>query len=335
MTAGIVPLVEASPGALERLDGAASPGDLEACSELLAAGSKSFAAAARILPRRVREPATALYAFCRVADDAVDLGREADRVERLRGRLRRVYSGDGLEGPVDRAFHDMVRRQRLPIAVMEALLEGFEWDATSRSYETLSDTLAYAARVASTVGAAMTAIMGHREPHMAARACDLGLAMQLTNIARDVGEDAAAGRLYLPAEWLREEGVDPAAFLREPRPLPGVRRAVLRLLDVADVIYARADAGIAALPWDVRPSIFAARFIYADIGRVIRAREGDSVTSRAFVTKGRKLALIGRALLASFGAPGPALFEPPVEEVEFLVRALSAAPGGGVSAAAR
>lgn len=300
-----------------------SPGDVAACHALLARGSKSFSAAARVLPRRVRDAAAVLYAFCRVADDAVDLGQEADRVDRLRARLARVYAGDGLDGPVERAFAGVVRAHDLPIEVFEALLEGFDWDAGARTYETLSDTLAYAARVASTVGAAMTAIMDRREPHVVARACDLGLAMQLTNIARDVGEDAALGRLYLPAAWLREEGVDPAAFVRDPKPIPGVLHAVLRLLDAADQLYARADAGIAALPADVRPAIYAARFVYADIGRVVRARRGDSVTRRAIVSGARKAALVGRAMITTWSVPGPALFEPAAAEVQFLVDAIA------------
>ena len=299
------------------------PGDVDACLALLAKGSKSFAAASRVLPRRVRDAAAVLYAFCRVADDAVDEGVEEDRVDRLRSRLAHVYAGRDLQGPVERAFADVVRLHALPIEIFEAMLEGFAWDAGGRSYETLSDVLAYSARVASTVGAAMTAIMGKREPHMVARACDLGLAMQLTNIARDVGEDAAMGRLYLPAEWLREEGVDPAAFLREPKPHPGVLRVVLRLLDEADALYERAGAGIAALPADVRPAIYAARFVYADIGRVIRTKGGDSVTSRAVVNHSRKAALVWRALVTTWSAPGPALFEPPAREVEMLVRAVS------------
>ena len=299
------------------------PGDVDACLALLTRGSKSFTAASRVLPRRVRDSAAVLYAFCRVADDAVDLGAEVDRVDRLRRRLAQVYAGRGLEGPVERAFADLVRAEAIPIAVFEAVLEGFDWDASGRRYETLSDTLAYAARVAATVGAAMTAIMGKREPHMVARACDLGLAMQLTNIARDVGEDAASGRLYLPSEWLRQEGVDPIAFLRDPKPLPGVLRVVCRLLDVADVLYERADAGIAGLPADVRPAIYAARFIYADIGRVIRGRGGDSVTTRAIVSSSRKAALVCHALVTTWSSPGPALFEPAAPEVEMLVRAVS------------
>lgn len=299
------------------------PGDVAECHALLARGSKSFSAAATMLPKRVRDAAAVLYAFCRVADDAVDLSDDVDRVRDLRRRLRRVYTRSGLDTPVERAFSDLVTKHHLPMAVFSALLEGFDWDAAGRRYETLSDTLSYGARVASTVGAAMTAIMGSREPHMVARACDLGLAMQLTNIARDVGEDALAGRLYLPAEWLREEGVDPQAFLRAPSPEPGVRRAVLRLLDAADEIYERADAGISGLPSDVRPAIFAARYVYADIGRVIRANGGDSVTTRAVVSGPRKVALMGRALVASLGGPGERLEDPPAPEVRFLVDAIS------------
>jgi phytoene synthase len=302
------------------------PGDVTACRALLARSSKSFSTAALLLPRRVGDAAAVLYAFCRVADDAVDLGHEADRVQRLRGRLGRVYAGRGLDGPVDRAFADLVRRFDLPADIFEALFDGFDWDARGRAYETISDTLAYAARVASTVGAAMTVLMGRRQPHVVARACDLGLAMQLTNIARDVGEDAAAGRLYLPAAFLRAEGVDPAAFLRDPKPLPGVRRVVLQLLEIADALYTQADAGLAVLPPGVRPAMIAARLIYADIGRVIRAAGGDSVTARAVVPRARKIALLGRALFGSLAAPGPLLFEPPASEAAFLVEAV-ARPG--------
>ena len=100
------------------------------------------------------------------------------------------------------------------------------WPGTRevRRYETLQDLDAYAARVAGSVGAMMTLVMGQRAPEIVARACDLGVAMQLTNIARDVGEDARAGRLYLPLQWLREAGIDPDAWLAKPVFTPGDRR---------------------------------------------------------------------------------------------------------------
>ena len=130
---------------------------------------------------------------------------------------------------------------------MEALLDGLQWDVEERTFETLSDIYAYAARVAGAVGAMMAALMGARSSDLVARACDLGVAMQLTNIARDVGEDARVGRLYLPRAWLREAGVDPEDWLAAPSFRPEIATVVARLLRQADFLYARADAGIAKL----------------------------------------------------------------------------------------
>jgi phytoene synthase len=113
----------------------------------------------------------------------------------------------------------------------------------------------------------MCVVMEVRDPHALARACDLGVAMQLTNIARDVGEDARAGRLYLPTDWLEEEGIDIDAFLANPQPTPEIRRIVKRLLAEANRLYFRSEPGIARLPVDARPGIFAARHCYDAIGR--------------------------------------------------------------------
>ena len=110
--------------------------------------------------------------------------------------------------------------------------------------------------------------MGQRAPDIVARACDLGVAMQLTNIARDVGEDARAGRLYLPLSWLRDAGIDPDTMAGEAcfSP-PEIAAIVQRLLDAADWLYGRATLGIAHLPLACRPGIYAARALYAEIGR--------------------------------------------------------------------
>ena len=183
--------------------------DLAYCRQLLSAGSKSFSFASRVLPSRVREPATVLYAFCRVADDAIDADTSVSltTVDVLRSRIDGIYSGRPANHPVDRAMASVVNRQKLPRELFRALLDGFQWDAAGRTYDTLEDLLAYAARVAGTVGAMMTVLMGGRDADVLARACDLGVAMQLTNIARDLGEDAARGRLYVPLDWMREEGI--------------------------------------------------------------------------------------------------------------------------------
>ena len=159
--------------------------------------------------------------------------------------------------------------------------------------------------MAGTVGLMMTLVMGRREPDVLARACDLGVAMQLTNIARDVGEDARRGRLYLPGEWLDAAGVDRDAFLAHPTPTRAIRAVTARLLDEASRLYATSDAGIAQLPRDCRTAIRAARLVYSAIGESIRRADFDSVTRRAVVPLRRKLWLVFRALGARAWAPSP------------------------------
>lgn len=303
-----------------------SPGEAVACRDLLSRGSKSFSAAALLLPKRLRLPAAALYAFCRVADDAVDEAEDpAEGLAEIQGRLDRVYAGRPIPDPVDTAFTRVVQGYGVPRAVPEALLEGFTWDAEGRRYETLSDVVGYSIRVASTVGVMMTLLMGPRDRQILARAIDLGVAMQLTNIARDVGEDARMGRLYLPRAWMREAGLDPDAWLRDPTFSPALAGVVARLLDEADRLYARSEAGVSALPRDCRLSIRAAQIIYQDIGRVIRRRGCDSVSGRAFTTKGRKLWLLLRATGAAWW-PRRSCEAPALAEAEALLGAVEITP---------
>lgn len=312
----------------------ATPEDRETCRALLKGGSRSFHAAGKLLPESVHGPAGAIYAFCRLADDEIDNAIDNDSLmgsgshtdpqaalARLRHRLERAYAGAPLAISVDRAFADVVRRHAIPRALPEALLEGFAWDAAGRTYETLDDVLAYGARVAGTVGAMMAVLMGRRAPETVSRACDLGVAMQLSNIARDVGEDARAGRLYLPRTWLREAGIDPDIWLANPAFTPEIGIVVKRLLAVAELLYARADAGIGQLPVVCRPGIGAARLLYAEIGHEVLRHGGDSVSRRAVVSGRRKLALLGRGV---FDALFPATINsaPPLPQARFLVEAV-------------
>jgi phytoene synthase len=170
--------------------------------------------------------------------------------------------------------------------------------------------------------------MGVRNPEAIARACDLGVAMQLTNIARDVGEDARNGRLYLPHSWLREEGIEPEAFLAAPVFTPALGRVVARLLHAADTLYARSEAGIALLPRDCRSGIAAARFVYAEIGREVERRGLDSIASRAVVPARRKLRLMARSLKLLDERPGDRA-APPLPGTRFLVDAVEAIPANG------
>ncbi len=296
-------------------------GDLRACQRLLWEGSKSFAAASLLLPGRVRRPATAVYAFCRVADDMVDTDDAGtDALRELDDRLDAAYAGRPWNVPVDRAFAEVIERFEIPRAVPEALFEGFAWDIEQRRYRELADLEQYCARVAATVGVMMTLLMGRRDPETLARACDLGVAMQLTNIARDVGEDAAAGRIYLPIRWLEEHRIDPEQLLLHPTFSPPLGAVVKRLLEVAEQRYRRADLGVARLPLDCRPAIASARAIYSAIGAEISRAGYDSVTVRAHTSRAQKLGLIAGAL-AGLLRPSLARPYPPGAESEFLLAA--------------
>jgi phytoene synthase len=300
--------------------------DLKACRKLMQGGSRTFFAASLLLPRRIYEPAAALYAFCRLADDAIDDGDcKRSALIDLRARLAQAYEGNPKSIPADRAFARAVEDHNVPRTLPEALLEGFEWDSLGRRYETLADLQDYAARVAGTVGAMMAVLMGARLPHALARACDLGIAMQLTNIARDVGEDARAGRLYLPLSWLRAERIDPDAWLANPVFTPAIGRIVARLLTAADTLYNRSVHGIAALPPSCRPGIRAAGLIYSEIGREIEKLGCDSINHRAHVSATRKLALLARSTTA-WRLTAPKLQAPALPAARYLVEASIAPP---------
>lgn len=290
--------------------------DLLDCQRLMRGGSKSFFAASRVLPDAMRQSAMALYAFCRVADDAVDHLAEqglahahsAQRVsalqmqaiESLYQRLEAIYHDRPIDHPADRAFSRLVKAQALPKILPMLLLEGFAWDAQAKRYETIDELETYAVRVAGSVGVMMAYIMGVRHPMVLASACEMGMAMQLTNIARDVGEDARAARLYLPLAWMREAGLEPQAWLAAPSFDPALAAVVSRLLARADALYRSAEGATAHLPWRCRPAIVAAARVYAEIGRELERRGLDSVNQRAVVTAGRKWQLLCFAISQSF-----------------------------------
>jgi len=268
---------------------------------ILAQHSKSFAFAGRLLPAWCRDDAAALYAWCRRCDDAVDGPRDARAramaVEQLRAELARIH-GAGVESdPVLAGFQDVVRRHAIPRRYAEDLLDGMAMDVGAVRYQSFDELLLYCYRAAGTVGLMMARIMGVRDSSALRRAADLGIAMQLTNICRDVAEDGERDRIYLPAEVLE-------ACRRRGDPGGELGRAVAELLRRADDFYASADAGLPALPVRCAIGIRAARLIYADIGRVIARRHFDVRAGRAVVSRGRKTWLALRALFGTLWALG-------------------------------
>ena len=296
--------------------------DMSECRRLLSHGSKSFYIASHFLPRALRESASGLYAFCRIADDLVDLGDDPRQaLVTLHQRLDQIYDGRPDNHPIDRVLSQIVIDHKLPRGLLDALLEGFEWDTEGRDYHTLAEVCDYGARVAGTVGVMMAVLMGVKDHATLARAADLGVAMQLTNICRDVGEDARAGRLYLPRDLMREAGMDPEAFLCNPVPSPQLIQVLQKLLAEAERRYQLADEGIRQLPRSCRPGILAARRLYAEIGHTVVNNNYDSISQRAVVSRARKLQILIGLIRGPAAAP-EYMHEPCAAENQFLIDAI-------------
>lgn len=262
-------------------------------------GSKSFGAAAALFPRELREDVWQLYAWCRYCDDEIDgqdhgheltpLSREEQeaRLQRLRALTRQALEGEPLDVPAFVAFQRVALRHRLDPAWPQELLDGFAMDVEGVRFETLEDTLAYCWGVAGVVGVMMAQIMGATELAVLRRAQDLGLAFQLTNICRDIVEDARGGRVYLPEAQLRIRGL--AGYpetLAGPAAWPPAFAVAEALLSVAESYYRSARVGLRALPFRSALAISAARGVYRAIGRKLLRRGPGALGQRTSLTRG-------------------------------------------------
>ncbi|MCR9137818.1 MAG: phytoene/squalene synthase family protein [Alphaproteobacteria bacterium] len=292
---------------------------LRLSEEMIANGSRSFAAAAKLFAPATRADAVMLYAWCRHADDLIDgqdLGHhqqadfaegQAERLEELRQQTQAALNGNATDDPVFEALQQVVARNHIPHRHPLELIRGFEMDVEQRVYRTADDMLDYCYHVAGVVGVMMAMIMGVRDDAVLDRASDLGVAFQLTNIARDIIDDARVGRVYLPSEWLAEAGledIDPS----NRKQWPVLHSLALRLLDRAEPHYASAYAGVSALPFRSAWAIAAARRVYRDIGRKLREGGPEAWEKRVSTSTRRKIWLMilsfGDVLLTRFSPSG-------------------------------
>jgi phytoene synthase len=259
---------------------------------------RSFALAGRFLPPDRLDDAALLYHFCRLVDDTAD---EADTEEdaraglaQLRGELTGALDAGALVG----AFLDLAERRAVPVDAALELITGVQSDLGTVRMQSDAELLRYCYRVAGTVGLMMCGVLGVDDPKAWPHAVDLGVAMQLTNISRDVLEDAGLGRVYVPIDRLRRHGGDPDALLALPVQVPRpehplaapcaldtrpVQRTVADLVELADAYYRSGWSGMHHIPLRSRMAICVASRVYRAIGRRLLRRGGDPMRGRMVV----------------------------------------------------
>lgn len=275
-------------------------------------GSQSFAAASALFDSQTRIDAEMLYAWCRHCDDVIDgqsLGHDQRSLpqDEARRRLEGLYAltkaalaGQPLSDPAFAAFSSVAIRRRIPQAYALDLIDGFAMDVEARRYETLEDVLVYCWHVAGVVGTMMAIVMGVAPDDLVTlrRAQDLGLAFQLTNIARDIVEDARNSRVYLPAQWLDSRGLS-TSDLVDPERLSDVAQLAQRLVEAAEPYYASARWGLLRLPLRSAWAVATARSVYRQIGIEVVKRGASAWDRRTSVSSSHKVWLaLGGGLVA-------------------------------------
>lgn len=294
-------------------------GELVAFAEAsIAKGSKSFAAASRLFDRTTRERVWLLYAWCRACDDLADgqdhggamgfVDDAAARMDYMRLTTAQALAGKVVDDPPFDALRIVAAETGLTQAQADAVLDGFALDADEWRPRQEDDLYRYCYHVAGAVGVMMAVVMGVPADDEATldRACDLGLAFQLSNIARDMMEDDAAGRCYLPEEWLAHADICPGEIMK-PHNRAAASAMAARMVATAERFEASARVGAAALPFRARWAVLSAAGIYGDIGRKVRAAGDHAWDHRVHTGKAEKARHVAGALWAAMmNRPKPA-----------------------------
>ncbi|MFT5975935.1 MAG: phytoene synthase [Gammaproteobacteria bacterium] len=261
--------------------------------QILAQNGKSFYWASLFLGSNLGDRVAQLYQFCRFVDDLAD-GDLLDREESLEDIRARLDGSRRRAGPEVEAFIDLARENGIPLIAAREMLDGMLKDQQITAIVDESELLRYCHAVAGTVGLMMCRVLNCEDKRADSFAIDLGIAMQLTNISRDVLEDAKMGRRYLPASWVDLPASEIAqAGIASHQP---IAKAVDRLLNLAEGYYQSALLGIQLLPFRSRLSIIVALRVYRQIGWVLKRRSLPWWQGRVFVTKPEKALLSIRSL---------------------------------------
>lgn len=264
------------------------------CQEIIKNGSKSFSLAALLFDLKTRRAAHRLYSWCRFCDDQIDEAPDKQtarqRLHWLCSEVELIYGGGQSKYLAFQALQKVVQDYQIPKAYPLDLLQGMRMDVDSWNYQSQADLELYSYHVAGVVGLMMSHIMGVSDPKALENAVHLGIAMQMTNIARDVREDAYLGRIYLPEEWLREEGLERKDVFFS-RNLEAQYRVLKRLVQLAKVHYDKGLVGLRYLPPQAALCIGFAAEIYAGIGyKAIRCGQ-RSLETRTVLSFWEKIGL--------------------------------------------
>jgi phytoene synthase len=277
---------------------------LDECRWMIQKGSKSFSLAARLFDPATRDAAFFLYGWCRYCDDQVDqVGASVDqselnlRLKALKDKTVAAFSFAPQQEAVFIALQYIVHRYGIPSHYALELIEGMAMDVRAAQYASLKELVLYCYRVAGTVGLMMAHVMGLRDEAALKHAADLGIAMQITNIARDIVEDASMGRTYLPAVWLAEAKIAPTEIAL-PENREKLAMLTLRLLREAERYYRSGDEGLWHLSFRSACAVAAARNVYAEIGTLLARKGARAWDERTYVTGARKIRVVLRGVLS-------------------------------------
>lgn len=276
----------------------------QVCLDWMTEHSKSFYFASRFLPKDQRKSVAALYAVCRLSDDIVDEAPEGITIDqinleldRLKNTITKLANGYSSTNPILQAFGDTLRRHQIPVDYMHELIEGVRMDLIKNEYYSENELDLYMYRVASTVGLMMTHIfIKNPAKHTLARAADLGKAMQLTNILRDIKEDFLKGRIYLPEETRNDYQVT-IEDLKADQVNENLKSLIRYESERAKALYKIADLGIDELPPVGAYTVKVASRVYGEILNEIKRRDYQILNQRAVVSKLRKIILATKVRL--------------------------------------
>lgn len=269
--------------------------------EALAVGSRSFNLASRFMAPNRRDDAAALYAFCRMVDDAADDAPSPQVAEASLVAIEGEMWGRRPASSFMAHFLEVCERRQVDLRHAQNLIDGVRTDLAEVLMPDDRSLVRYCYQVASTVGLMMCGVLGVRRMVALPFAVDLGVAMQLTNICRDVKEDARLGRVYLPADRLRAVGIDPQHLLDDTVDRAALARVVNDLLDLADRYYESAQEGFRFIPFGPRLAITVAARVYRAIGHKLRRNGADAWAGRTVVGSLHKAWVAASAVVAFFG----------------------------------